>query len=85
MTYNEGYLYGTGALGRKSDYTTSYKFIKEYLQLDESLFSHQGDCYYLSNYCHENRGVHRNLRPSKCSKFIRYHFIIMIGVQLSRN
>ncbi|CAG8465188.1 11688_t:CDS:1 [Dentiscutata erythropus] len=67
MTYNEGYLYGAGALGRESDYTISHKFIKEYLQLDESLFSYQDNCYYLSNYCHlENRGGHR----SKCSKFV---------------
>ncbi|CAG8730716.1 14364_t:CDS:1, partial [Gigaspora margarita] len=43
------YLYGAGDLGRKSDYTTSYKFIKENLQLDESLFSHQDDCYLLSS------------------------------------
>ncbi|CAG8488650.1 21520_t:CDS:10, partial [Gigaspora rosea] len=40
-------------------------------EFDESLFSHQDDCYYLSNYCHlENRGGHRYLRPSKCSKFV---------------
>ncbi|CAG8720383.1 7962_t:CDS:1, partial [Cetraspora pellucida] len=71
MSYNEGYLYGTGALGRKSDYTLSRKFIKEYLQLDDSLFSHPDNCYYLSNYCHiENRGGHRYLRPSECSKFV---------------
>ncbi|CAG8543849.1 23260_t:CDS:2 [Racocetra persica] len=71
MAYSEGYLYGSRSLERKSDYTVSYKFIKEYLQLDDSLFNHQDNCYYLTNYCHlENRGGHRYLRPSECSKFV---------------
>jgi hypothetical protein len=46
-------------------------FIRDYLQLDDSVFSHPDDCYYLNNYCHiEERGGHRYLRPSHCSKFV---------------
>ncbi|CAG8642450.1 892_t:CDS:1, partial [Ambispora leptoticha] len=42
-----------------------------YLQLDDSIFNHEDDCYYFDNYCHiENRGGHRYLRPSRCSKFV---------------
>ncbi|POG65884.1 hypothetical protein GLOIN_2v1880277 [Rhizophagus irregularis DAOM 181602=DAOM 197198] len=71
MKYNEGYLYGKRELERNSDYTMSHKFIKEYLQLDDSIFSHHDNCYYLENYSHlEYRGGHRYLRPSKCSKFV---------------
>src|SRR5581483_7812719 len=68
---NQGYLYGRSELGRNSNYNLSYRFVKEYLGLDDSLFSHQDNCYYLSNYHHlEYRGGHRYLRPSKCSKFV---------------
>ncbi|CAB4415816.1 unnamed protein product [Rhizophagus irregularis] len=71
MKYNEGYLYGKRELERNSDYTMSHKFIKEYLQLDDSIFSHHDNCYYLENYSHlEYRGGHRYLRPSKCFKFV---------------
>ncbi|RIA99408.1 hypothetical protein C1645_747240 [Glomus cerebriforme] len=71
MKYNQGYLYGRSELERNSDYTISYKYVKEYLKIDDSMFSHPDNCYYLNNYCHiENRGGHRYLRPSKCSKFV---------------
>jgi hypothetical protein len=71
MKYDEGYLYGKRELESNSDYTMAYKFIKEYLKLDDSIFSHSDDCYYLENYCHiEYRGGHRYLRPSKCTKFV---------------
>jgi hypothetical protein len=66
-----GYLYGKHELGQNSDYNMSYKFVKEYLKLDDSIFSHRDNCYYLDNYRHlEIRGGHRYLRPSKCSKFV---------------
>jgi hypothetical protein len=71
MSYSEGYLYGKSSLEQNANYTIAQKFIKEYLHLDDSIFSHQDNCYYLNNYCHtENRGGHRYLRPSKCSKFV---------------
>src|SRR5947208_16454117 len=73
---SQGYLYGRSELGRNSNYNLSYRFVKEYLGLDDSLFSHQDNCYYLSNYHHlEYRGGHRYLRPSKCSKF-EYLFLV---------
>ncbi|CAG8643678.1 6472_t:CDS:1 [Funneliformis mosseae] len=68
---NQGYLYGRRQLESNSEYELSRKFIKEYLMLDDSIFSHMDNCYYLENYCHiERRGGHRYLRPSKCSKFV---------------
>ena len=68
---NEGYLYGPSELSKTKQHLFAIDFIRDYLQLDDSIFSHPDDCYYLNNYCHiEERGGHRYLRPSHCSKFV---------------
>lgn len=69
--HNEGYEYGQHQLSKNKNHQLAADFIKNYLQLDDSIFSHADDCYYLDNYCHiEKRGGHRYLRPSCCSKFV---------------
>ncbi|CAI2177728.1 9149_t:CDS:2 [Funneliformis geosporum] len=57
---NQGYLYGRSQLESNFEYELSRKFIKEYLMLDDSIFSHMDNCYYLENYCYiESRGGHQ--------------------------
>ena len=69
--HNEGYEYGPHELSRNQRHSFASDFLRDYLQLDHSIFSHPDDCYYLNNYCHiEQRGGHRYLRPSHCSKFV---------------
>jgi hypothetical protein len=72
LKYNEGYVYGEDDLKNVDEYKISFDFIiKNYLKLDEDLFSFEDNCYYLTNHCHiEKRGGHRYLRPSNCSKFV---------------
>lgn len=68
---NEGYEYGQNQLNQNAKHLFAADFIRNYLKLDDSIFSHDDDCYYLNNYCHiEKRGGHRYLRPSHCSKFV---------------
>ncbi|CAF1372123.1 unnamed protein product [Adineta steineri] len=68
---NEGYEYGSRQLNQNKKHSFATDFIHDYLQLDDSMFSHRDDCYYLNNHCHiEERGGHRYLRPSHCSKFV---------------
>jgi hypothetical protein len=52
-----------------------YKLAREYLAekafCPDSEFDHRLDCLYLDNFCHvEERGGHRFLRPSNCTKFV---------------
>jgi hypothetical protein len=52
-----------------------YKLAREYLAekafCPDSEFDHGLDCLYLDNFCHvEERGGHRFLRPSNCTKFV---------------
>lgn len=69
--HNEGYLYGSSQLTKTQQHLFAIDFIRNYLKLNDSVFSHPDDCYYLNNYCHiEERGGHRYLRPSHCSKFV---------------
>ncbi|CAF3304907.1 unnamed protein product [Rotaria socialis] len=69
--HNEGYEYSSNKLSRNQRHSFAAEFIRDELKLDDSVFSHQDDCYYLNNHCHiENRGGHRYIRPSNCSKFI---------------
>ena len=69
--HNEGYEYGSRSLSANRQHLFAADFVRDYLELNDSVFSHPDDCYYLNNHCHiEERGGHRYLRPSHCSKFV---------------
>eukprot|EP01084_Bolivina_argentea_P231388 390241_1 len=68
---NEGYVYGSHALNKAPQYQLALQFIKEKRFIADNEYSHSDDCYYLRNWCHmEQRGGHRYMRPSNCSKFV---------------
>eukprot|EP01083_Nonionella_stella_P060256 157455_1 len=68
---NEGYVYGSYNLKKVANHQLALQFIKEKKFITETDYSHGDDCYYKKNWCHiEERGGHRFLRPSNCSKFV---------------
>jgi len=68
---NEGYEYGSYQLNRNEKHQLALQFIKEKKFIPEDEYSHGDDCYYKKNWCHiEERGGHRYIRPSNCSKFV---------------
>jgi hypothetical protein len=67
---NQGYVYGRD-LENVENHQLALAYIKEKNFCNDSQYSHEDDCYYLENNCHiEERGGHRYLRPSNCSKFV---------------
>jgi hypothetical protein len=63
---NQGYV-----MGGTPEHELARQYLNEKNFCPDSDFNHSLDCYYLKNHCHiEERGGHRFLRPSLCSKFV---------------